>query len=285
MARLHVDEQGGLLGLSATGELWAHAAGRWRRLGSGLDPAAPLASGHGRTVGRASDGGLWVWDGRRRMVAPGAGLAEFAGMLVLASGVIAVARDGIGASGHRVVRFDRDGPGRWTESARSAEPILPDARPVQFDPLSTTSDDNGHVAVLAGPDALRYRHGVLGDDVESTSVLYLERHSLRALARLEVAAPYVLEDIAPRPMSWRNGRALLTMRSGPQGAQMALVAPSASDPQRLEFAAFGEPIGTANRWLPRSPTDSSGCSPCTRRTSAGCCSVTAMTGSGWSGRC
>jgi hypothetical protein len=190
-----------------------------------------------------------VWDGRRSIVAPGAGLAELAGTRVMVSGVIGVARAGIGAAGPRLGRFDRDGPGRGAESARSAEPILPDARPVQFDPLSTTSDDNGHVAVLAGPDTLRYRHGVLGDDVESTSVLYLERHSLRALARLEVAAPYVLEDIAPRPMSWRNGRALLTMRSGLQGAQMAVVAPSASDPQRLEFAAFGEPIGTANRWL------------------------------------
>jgi hypothetical protein len=112
-------------------------------------------------------------------------------MLVLALAVIAVAagRDGQ----YRVVRLEPGGAGR-AESARSSEPVLPDARPVQFDPAGTSSDDNGHVAVFAGPDSTRYRHGVLGDDVEATALLQLERHGLEPIARLALSAPFVFED-------------------------------------------------------------------------------------------
>jgi len=256
VARLHVGEGGVLHAVSRTGELWSFGGDRWQLAGKGLDPGAPIGSGFGRVVGRAASGGLWVLESGRVSVADAPVLGSHAGLFVLALGVIAVARAGSGESGaHQVVRLEPQAGGRWREVARGTEAVLPDAQPVQFDPSGRgggdDADGNGHVAVLAGPDDRRYRHAVLGDGIEATSILYLERHTLQPLARLELAPPHVFEDIVPRPIRWGSGRALLTVRSGPQGAQMAVVAPAAQgkDAGSLVLAALGEPIGTANRWL------------------------------------
>lgn len=246
MARLHVTD-GDLLGLSLQGELWQHGADRWRRIGGGLDPGVPLASGYGRIVGRGRDSGLWVVEAGRISTSVAPKLAPHAGMLVLALAVIAVARASDGLS--FVVRLEPDGRGRWAETARGAEPVLPDARPVRFDPAGTTSDEDGHVIVLAGPDRTRYRHGVLGDDTEATAMLYLERHSLEIMRRLDLPDPFVFEDLAPRPVRWRGQRALLTVRSGPQGAQLIVVGKAEGMPRQLAVAAFSEPLGQARRWL------------------------------------
>jgi hypothetical protein len=249
MVRLHADAGGALLAVSSSGELWRLASDEWRRLGQGLDPSSPLASGYGRVVGRSREGGLWVLEAQRVSQHARPALAPHAGLLVLALGVIAVAA--AREDGHRLVRLE-PGAGGWTEAVRSKAAVLPDARPVQFDPSGATSDDDGHVAVFGGPDTARYRHGVLGDDVEATSLLLLERHGLETMARLDLAAPFVFEDVAPRPLAWHGRRALLTVRSGPRGAQLAVVAPAGDESGRFELAALGEPIGAAQRWL--SPT-------------------------------
>lgn len=248
-AQLHVDRLGRLLVVSRTGDLLEAGASGWKKLGAGLDPAAPIASGHGRVVGRGAAGGLWVLESGRAREFGGPGLAPHAGLLVLAFGIIAIVADGSGA--HRVVRLEPAG-NAWVESARFAEPVLPDARPLQFDPAGTTTgpqaDDNGHVLVFGSPSDSRYRHGVLGDGVEPTALILLERHGLTTLARIDLPPPHVFEDIAPRPITWRGARGLLTVRSGPQGAQLCVVA-LASTAGRFELAALAEPIGTVNRWL------------------------------------
>ncbi len=253
MAQLQVAE-GKLMGVSGAGELW-RLDRDWRRVGTGLDPDAPIAAGFGRIAGRGRDGGLWVFESAResgRGVSSGRpALAPAGGMLLLAFGVIAVAPGTAGS--HHLVRLDPDGAGGWSEAARSADVVLPDAQPVQVDPDGKDSDDNGHVAVLGGPDANRYQHGVLGDDVEATSLLYLERHSLSPLGRLTLPAPYVFEDNRPRAVRWRGRRALLTVRSGPRGGQLAIVAFAGQDRVALELAALGEPIGTIRRWLAPNP--------------------------------
>jgi hypothetical protein len=244
MTRLQGGPDGALLGLSTAGELWQATAGGWQRLGNGLDPSAQLASGHGRIVGRSAAGGLWMLEAGRVQTPRSPLLAPHAGLLVLAFGVIAVAVDAEGR--HRVVRMDPVGS-TWAESARSATEVLPDARPLQFDPDGRTSDANGHVAVFGAPSATRYRHGVLGDAVEPTALLWLERHGLEPLAQLELPPPHVFEDIAPRAIAWRGRRGLLTVRSGPQGGQLAVIAHTAG--AGMELAALGEPIGTPNRWM------------------------------------
>lgn len=246
MARLRAGPGGTLMGLAANGELWRASSAGWQMLGAGLDPDVPLAVGHGRVAGRSASGRLWVLEAGQvsQMRAPA--LAPHAGLLVLDRAIIALISGEDGQQ--RVVRLERDRSG-WVESARSHAVVLPDARPLQFDPDSATSDDNGHVVVFGAPSGTRYRHGVLGDAVEATSLMLLERHSLQTIAQLELQAPHVFEDIAPRPVAWQGKRGLLTIRSGPLGAQLVVVARSGSAQNRFELAALGEPLGTPNRWM------------------------------------
>jgi hypothetical protein len=128
--------------------------------------------------------------------------------------------------------------------------LLPVARPLQAD-LDGRAD-GGHIVVLAGPDAQRYRHGALGDAVEATRVLWLERHGLDVMRALELPPPHVLEDIAPRPVALPDrgsARGLLTVRSGPEGGRLALLAADPARADRLRLEALGTPVGSLHRWL------------------------------------
>lgn len=146
---------------------------------------------------------------------------------------------------HHVVRLEPGASG-WTETARSRAAVLPDARPVQFDISGGMNDDNGHAAVFGGPDSGRYRHGVLGDDIEPTSLPLLEHHGLEPLAQVDLPAPFLFEDIAPRPIARQGGRGLLTVRSGPQ---MAVVAARRGHSGQLVLARRGR----ADRQQPSIP--------------------------------
>lgn len=249
MAQLHAGGPTGLLGVAADGGLWAlslqQAAAR--RLADGLDPATPLASGHGRIAARRQDGGLWVHTSAtgQSQLQPAAALAPHAGLRVLPLAVL-----GVSAAAHRLVRFEATAGAAWQPVAQSSEALLPDARPLQAD--LDGRGDGGHIVVFAGPDAQRYRHAVLGDGIEATRVLWLERHGLQLLRALELPPPHVFEDIAPRPVALpgRPGATgLLTVRAGPQGGQLALLAADPARPAHLELLALGEPVGGHYRWL------------------------------------
>lgn len=257
----------GLLGTGTSGSLWALSLKGQapRRIADGIDTNTPLAKGHGRIAARMADGGLWVWevargDGRAQ-TSPSAGLSVHAGLLVLPLAVLAVVAASARAAdapGHRLARFEPDPAGRWREVARSIDAVLPDARPVQVD--LDDRGDGGHIAVLGGPDGSRYDHGVLGDALEATRLLWLERHGLHLLRELSLPHPHVFEDIAPRPVVLRGtphgtphgtqpGRGLLTVRSGPDGGQLALVTADPARPQGLHLAALGDTVGGYHRWL------------------------------------
>ncbi len=234
----------GLLAVGASGRLWALSTrgAAATGLAEGLDPDTPLALGHGRVAARHADGGLWVWQGGQVQRSPPQMLAPQAGLLVLPLAVI-----GVAAGNHQVLRLEPAADSAWAVVARSKQAVLPDARPLQLD--LDRRGDGGHLVLLGGADRQRYPHGVLGDAVEATRLLWLERHSLELLRELVLPPPYVLEDIAPRPVRLGPGHALLTVRSGPQGGQLGLVAASATQPGQLQWAALGEPLGTANRWM------------------------------------
>ena len=176
-----------------------------------------------------------------------------AGLLILPLAVLAVVTASAQPAdplGHRLARFEPDAEGHWREVARSKNTVLPDARPVQVD--LDGLGDGGHIAVLAGPDGSRYDHGVLGDAIEATRMLWLERHGLDPLRELSLPAPHVFEDIAPRPVllpGAQPGRGLLTVRSGPDGGQLALVTADPARPQGLRLAALGDTVGGYHRWL------------------------------------
>ena len=258
MAQLAAGGPTGLLGVSTSGNLWAlplQATDRASRLGDGLDADTPVAAGHGRIAARRSDGALWVLQDGRAGVSTTRRLAPAAGLLVLPLAIIGVQADG---RQHHLVRFESTGPGGWRTVAQSDMAVLPDAQAVQAD--LDGAGDGGHLVVLAGPDGQRYRHGVLGDAIEATRIVLLERHSLRVMRDLVLDAPYVFEDIAPRKVALAPGTApgtppawsregLVAVQAGPLGGQMVLVDADPSAPGRLRIAAQGNALGTANRWM------------------------------------
>lgn len=262
MRQLHAGGPSGLLGTGASGSLWALSlTGQApRRVADGIDPATPIATGYGRIAARMADGGLWVWEATGGSARAGTSppsrsvnLSAHAGLLILPLAVLAVVNASVRPAdplGHRLARFEPDPDGRWREVARSTDAVLPDARPLQVD--LDGRGEGGHIAVLAGPDGGRYDHGVLGDAIEATRVLWLERHGLDVLRELSLPAPHVFEDIAPRPvlLSGAQGRrGLLTVRSGPDGGQLALVTADPARPQALRLAALGDTVGGYHRWL------------------------------------
>ena len=261
MRQLHAGGPSGLLGTGVSGTLWALSLSGQapQRLADGLDAATPLATGHGRIAARRAGGGLWLWEDGRVRTSPSAGLAVHAGLLILplaVVGVVSVMEGQTDSSrrtdppSHRLARFEADGAGRWREVARSHDAVLPDARPLQVD--LDGRGDGGHIAVLAGPDASRYDHGVLGDGIEATRVLWLERHGLDVMRGLTLPAPHVFEDIAPRPVALPGapGRfGLLTVRAGPDGGQLVLVTADPARGQALQVAAIGDTVGGFHRWL------------------------------------
>jgi hypothetical protein len=234
---LAVNADGALLALSAQGAPARHLA-------DGIDPEAPIATGHGRIAARRADGALWVLDQGRASASAEQHLARHAGMMVLPLAVIVVESDG---RRHRAARYEPTQDGRWRGIARSQIDLLPDARPLQAD--LDGSGDGGHVVLLAGPDGARYPHGVLGDAIEPTRIVLLERHSLEPMRELTLVPPHVFEDIAPRRVMLAGRDGLLTVRAGPQGGQLVLVDADPARPGVLRIAAQGEPLGTANRWM------------------------------------
>lgn len=239
----------GVLALARSGTLYAlpPEGGRGQRLADGLDHATPLAIGHGRIAARRVDGALWVSEGGRTAASAARALAPLAGLLVLPLAVIGIEFDGLR---HRVVRLEPQGTGPWGRVARSEIDVLPDARPLQAD--LDGAGDGGQLVVLAGADAERYPHGVLGDAVEATRICLMDRHSLAVVRDLVLARPHVLEDIAPRRVTLGARDAVLSVRSGPQGAQLVLIDADPNSTESLRIAARGPVLGMANRWL--SPT-------------------------------
>jgi len=239
----------GALAIGAQGTLYALdlSGGPAQPLAKGLDPDTPLAVAHGRIAARRQDGALWVLDAGGASTSKAQALASGAGLLVLPQAVVGVEAEG---PRHRVVRLAASGTSGWARVARSTVEVLPDARPLLAD--LDGHGDGGQVVVLAGPDAERYRHGVLGDAVEATRLCVLERHSLSEMRQLSLAAPHVFEDIAPRRVLLGSREGLLTVRAGPQGGQLVLVDADPAAPSSLRIAASGPALGTINRWM--SPT-------------------------------
>lgn len=234
---LAVDADGVLAALSVEG-------GPARRLADGIDPATPIATGHGRIAARRSDGALWLLDQGRVGGSAERSLARHAGLLVLPLAVIVVESDGLR---HRAARYEPAPGATWRSVARSDIDLLPDARPLQAD--LDGSGDGGHVVLLAGPDRDRYPHGVLGDAIEATRIVLLERHGLEPMRELTLGPPHVFEDIAPRRVRLEGRDGLLTVRAGPQGGQLVLVDADPARPGVLRIAAQGAPLGTMNRWM------------------------------------
>lgn len=112
---------------------------------------------------------------------------------------------------------------------------LPDARLVE--------SADGLVAVLTDPTS-RYPHGVLGDDVEASSVSILDPIAQVVQNRIDVA-PDVIEGISPL---WADldedglDELIVTLSNSQDGARLAVIGESGG------ITAESEPIGRGNRW-------------------------------------
>lgn len=245
MARIAAGGPTSLLGLDRSGSLWAlSSSAEPLRLVEDLDVGVPLALGHGRIAARRKDGALWVRDTHGASVSDAPLLAPWAGLLVLPQAIIGLTPH---ADQIHLARWTPAADGAWRLAQRSALPVLPDARPFLAD--LDGRGDGGHIVVLAGPDGERYGHGVLGDAIEATRLVWLERQSLQVLREQRLETSEVWEDIAPRPVSLGAVTGLIVVRAGPQGAQMVLLEADRSDSQALRVAAEGPVLGQRNRWM------------------------------------
>ncbi len=139
----------------------------------------------------------------------------------------------------RLVTLDRLPRDSRMESLERRPDMLPDGVVVR-------GRRNIHAAWLTGPTG-RYRHGVLGDDIEAAGLAVVL--SGRRVLLLSLGLDAVFEDRTPRLVDLDgDGRdEVLVVKSYlDEGAALAIAA-VADD--RLAIVAEGEPIGRANRWL------------------------------------
>ena len=114
---------------------------------------------------------------------------------------------------------------------------LPDAR--------ILSDDADRLLLLSGPTS-KYDHGVLGDEIEATSITLTETFpDIRVVSVIQVPDGQVIEGIAPIWTDLNNDgnrEIIVTLSDGINGAQLVVYS---EDGERL---ALGDAIGIGYRW-------------------------------------
>ena len=218
---------GQLYVLTQQGELWANAP--LRKVVTNLSITTPLASCNGKVMAITPQGQLW-WGQKTNVMAlsPVSGLACAPGGAVLA----------VGNQGE-LVRIEASGQ----ESSRADLHLLPDARP-RFADLQGNHDPL--LMVLAAPSG-RYPHGVIGDKLEATELLAIDRHTLRVEYRLSLPTPFVFEDWEARPVQDGKREVAALVRSSVRGGA-ALVIVGLTD-EALTVLAAGPDFGQPFRWL------------------------------------
>ncbi len=218
---------GGAATLQANGDVLLHLEGRQEKVlahavrGDSLRPCA------GQLLGIDADGRLRSLTGPETRVGPAVSLHSRPACL----------------PGGRVVAISSD--------ARSLLLLSPDLETIARRPLDALPDGDpvlveDAVAVLSHPTQ-RYRHGILGDEIEAGAVTLLRQDDLAPIATYAVAAPAVIEQrrVAAFPAAGRYGM-LLTRSTPDAGAGVTAIALQGG---KLTAVASAPPIGTRNRWL------------------------------------
>lgn len=211
-----------------------------------------VAGGRIRTLAQGRDGEVLVACGERLLTVDGAGALGIAGGPVGPrvslhatpgclpnGGVLAIAADGT-----HLLRLGAD----LAVVARTPLAVLPDAEPVEL--------EGGVWAVPILP-TLRYRHGVLGDEVESAGVAIVDPDGLEVLARWDAPNDRVIEQrrVTPFPAAGRWGLIATVSGPGDGGALEALVAEAAANgvaadaaPDTLTRRAAAPGLGRERLW-------------------------------------
>lgn len=137
--------------------------------------------------------------------------------------------------------------------------LVPAVAPLAATPPRSTGDAAPPLLALLSEPTFRYRHGVLGDEVEAGGVTLLRPDDLGAVARLALPADEVVEQLRVTPFTWRDDDdrlrrgAFVTVSSEAEGAGVVALEALPGGPTgagaRLERLAAAPPIGTGHRWL------------------------------------
>ncbi len=120
--------------------------------------------------------------------------------------------------------------------ARQSLDALPDGDPVPV---------QDGVAVLSHPTQ-RYRHGILGDEIEAGAVTLLRQDDLSPVATYRLTAPAVVEQRRVQPFAAAGAYGMLITRSTPDaGAGVTAIALRGG---ALTAVASAAPIGAPHRW-------------------------------------
>ncbi|HTY80578.1 MAG TPA: hypothetical protein VMI34_22305 [Candidatus Bathyarchaeia archaeon] len=248
--RLAAVDANGTLWILEIGQAELQVLGRYGEVASPDGPPAVAALGEGRKgiVLVAPDGRLLVWsDGVLRAFDVGSALSHLTFPVPVSlegkswDDLLAVAADGalllIGGlpSGPRVI-------------SRVDARALPDARIT----LGSLDGSAGIIqAVLLSDGTARYRHGILGDKVEASTVTVVSvaPNALAIRHRYVLKAPAVVEDLVPVVAPVGEGRrpALVMVKSMTRlgSSVLALGWREAG----LEPLAEGPAFGLGNRWV------------------------------------
>lgn len=225
-----------LFALTKSGNLYKLSGGANTKVQPGLSPDSPIRFAYGNLFGVDNSGELTVLAGSKTTKSKGAALSTNSGLWPLPAGVIAIAQNG------DLVRLEQNSQS-WKIVTRANISALKDSRVTQAD---LQGDGDPEIVVLAKPSSDRYQHGVLGDAVEPTSIVALERHSLKTLWRLDLPAPFVFEDIQLRPVLIGGREKLVVARSDPkEGAALSVVSLEGKTLSLSTGPSFGQP----SRWL------------------------------------
>jgi hypothetical protein len=218
--------RGGVAALLRDGRLLHVAKEGTRTLARGLDGEV-LRACHGRLLAIDAASGRLARVGGRL----GPPVSLHATPLCLPDGGV-LAVDPVGG---RLLRLDAE----LRVRASAALPLLPDAEPVAL--------ADGTVAVPTGP-TLRYRHGVLGDEVESASLVVVDPATLATVARWSAPGAAVIEQrrLAPFPAAGPRGLVATVSGDGDGGALAVLAAAAAAG--RLRAVASAPGLGRERRW-------------------------------------
>lgn len=123
------------------------------------------------------------------------------------------------------------------EISRAAINALPDAR--------LLTDEDGRVLLLTNPSS-RYAHGILGDELEPTSITLLETSPTTHIVRtINISSPKVVEGLAPIWADLNDDgirEIIVTVSDAQEGAQIVVYSDNGSE------MAFGPAIGRGFRW-------------------------------------
>ena len=238
VSQFDLSEQGELVVINQQKQLWS-VTQQAQKLADGVSTEIEPKAQYQR-IALADQNGhfmLWTADKIYTSTIP---LAPKATMAALNFATIAVTKQN---GQFKLARIETQGS-QATITATAETEVLPDAHPLQID-FDTETPNQGHIAILAKPDDATYQHGVLGDDVEAGEIQFLERHTLKPLAKKLTQQGRVFEANRLATFTENGKTKIVSVISGDGNGASTVVIGIKSG--KLSIEAESDPLPT-HRW-------------------------------------